>query len=361
MLPCLFPGHIPRSVPRQSRSLIASLSLAAGLFLLASCVSRSTLDMKVGELGETREQLEKLREENSKLKRTEASVRKERDRLEKDLGRTVKEREILDLKVEELDRRLKASREEVVKLGNRASTLKEELTDNRGTMSSQIAELMARAGRLQEENAQLIERLDRQTGKLAESESRVKDLSIAVEEQERVIRDLDARLTEKQRKLRNLTKTRESLMAELKEEIRQGQIEVNQISDGLNIKVMNRLLFSSGSAVMNKQGAGLMDRMAKILKGVEDRRIMVEGHTDNVAISQSLADIYPTNWELSAARAITVVKHFQKAGLDPTRLGVCGFGEHRPVAPNDTAEQRARNRRIEIVLLPIEPPEKGKP
>lgn len=347
------PGGINVSMP----ALLLSC-LAAGL-LLASCVSSSTLEMKVDELTETRQKLEKLRDEHSELKRKEASVRRERDSLEKELARTVKEKEILELKVEELDKRLTASGEEVLNLEKKVSTLKDELKDSRGSLSSQIDELISRAGRLQKENAELIERLDRQTERLSESERKARELGMAVEEQDKVISDLDVRLKEKQQKLSSLAKTHDSLVGELKEEIRQGQIEVASIRDRLTVKMVDKILFSSGSAVVNEKGAKVIGRVAKILKGVEDRRIMVEGHTDNVAISQRLADKYPSNWELSAARAIEVVKHLQKAGLDPTRLSAAGFGEYRPVASNDTPEQRAKNRRIEIVLLPLEQPEKG--
>lgn len=331
--------------------------LAAGM-LFASCVSSSTLEMKVDELGETRQKLEELRDEHSKLKRKEASVRRERDDLEKDLIRTVKEKEILELKGEELDKRLTASREEVLDLEKKISTLRAELKDSRGSLSSQIDELISRAGRLQKENAELLERLDQQTERLAESERKASELGMAVEEQDKVIRDLDVRLKEKQQKLSSLAKTHESLVGELKEEIRQGQIEVASIRDRLTVKLVDKILFSSGSATINEQGAKVIGRVAKILKGVEDRQIMVEGHTDNVAISQRLAEKYPSNWELSAARAIEVVKHLQKAGLDPARLSAAGRGEHLPVSPNDTPEQRAKNRRIEIVLLPLEQPEK---
>jgi chemotaxis protein MotB len=89
-----------------------------------------------------------------------------------------------------------------------------------------------------------------------------------------------------------------------------------------------------------------------VLKDIKDQEIVVSGHTDNVPITSKLAATYPTNWELSAARAIAVVKILESNGVDPKMLVAAGFGEFRPVADNATPEGRAQNRRMEIVLMP---------
>ncbi len=91
-----------------------------------------------------------------------------------------------------------------------------------------------------------------------------------------------------------------------------------------------------------------------MLKGVDDRVIRVEGHTDNLIIHGTFAKKYPTNWDLSAARAVNVVRYLQEQGIDPMTLSAIAFGEYEPVASNDTEEGRAQNRRIEIVLIPKE-------
>jgi chemotaxis protein MotB len=91
-----------------------------------------------------------------------------------------------------------------------------------------------------------------------------------------------------------------------------------------------------------------------ILKQVTDRRIQVEGHTDNVPILSDLKNRYPTNWELSTARATEVVRYLQEhGGLDARLLSATGYGQFQPVASNDTDEGKHKNRRIEIVLLPL--------
>ena len=100
---------------------------------------------------------------------------------------------------------------------------------------------------------------------------------------------------------------------------------------------------------MKEQGKTALAEIAKVLKPMKDRHFEVAGHTDDVAIQSPR---YPSNWELSTARAVTVTKLLVEKGVDPKELSAAGYGEFAPVAENASAEGRAKNRRIEIVLLP---------
>ena len=91
--------------------------------------------------------------------------------------------------------------------------------------------------------------------------------------------------------------------------------------------------------------------MVNTFKSVKDKAIRIEGHTDNIPISGEFAEAFPTNWELSAARAINVCKYLQQQGIVPSVLSVAAFAENKPVADNKTREGRAKNRRIEITLV----------
>ena len=93
--------------------------------------------------------------------------------------------------------------------------------------------------------------------------------------------------------------------------------------------------------------------LAKSLKETKNQNIVIEGHTDNVSLTANLMKRFPSNWELSTARASAVAHFFQEErGIDPQRLSARGYSFYRPVAPNDTEEGRRQNRRIEIVLGP---------
>jgi chemotaxis protein MotB len=145
--------------------------------------------------------------------------------------------------------------------------------------------------------------------------------------------------------------TYEQLMSQLKKEVSEGQITISQYEDKLTVNVAEKIFFDSGSATIKPSGKEVLEKLGSIVKGLTDKVIRVEGYTDNVPIARSLRATYPTNWELSAARAINVVRFLQdSAGVPPEMLMAAAFGEYRPIAPNDTPENRQKNRRIEIVL-----------
>ena len=161
---------------------------------------------------------------------------------------------------------------------------------------------------------------------------------------------------EKEQEIARLRSTYDTLVRDLKKEIEAGEIKVTQFRDLLTVNLVEKILFDSGRTEIKPRGLEILRRVGGILKGVRDKVIRIEGHTDSVPIGGALQVRFATNWELSAARATVVARFLQdKVGLDPSRLSATGYGEHRPVAPNDTNEGRAQNRRIEIILAPLPP------
>jgi len=154
--------------------------------------------------------------------------------------------------------------------------------------------------------------------------------------------------------VRTVSKTYEDLLSEMKGEIAQGQIAITELQGKLTVDVVDKILFDSGQTEIRPEGLDVLKRVVEILITVTDKVIRVEGHTDSIPIAGALAKRYPTNWELSAARALNVTRYLEKEGIDPTLLSAVAFGEHQPIAENDTPEGRAKNRRIAIILLPKE-------
>jgi chemotaxis protein MotB len=139
----------------------------------------------------------------------------------------------------------------------------------------------------------------------------------------------------------------------LQKEIEQGQIKVTQLADRLSLNIVDKILFPSGEDQITDEGRKVLQRVGDVLKGVKDKTIRIEGHTDNVPISKNLQSRFATNWELSTARATNVVRFLQdQAGLDATGLEAVGMGEYHPIAGNKTVRGRSQNRRIEIILSP---------
>jgi chemotaxis protein MotB len=231
------------------------------------------------------------------------------------------------------------------------------------------AEVCAEAQKLQEERikateANLVTRqqelnaLKQDNGRL---QGQVDELSGARKRLEAAKADLEKRtaeqvdqLTAQQRKLEAAKADLEKKSAEysqlalsLQTEIEQGRVELTELKGRLTVKMKDKILFASGSATVGKDGLAALAKVAEALRTVQGKVIRVEGHTDNVPTGGTA---WPSNWELSTARALAVVRALQERGVDPTRLAAAGYAEFHPIAPNDTAEGKSLNRRIEIVL-----------
>ena len=143
------------------------------------------------------------------------------------------------------------------------------------------------------------------------------------------------------------------MKAQLERERRRGIVEVRRAGDRVVISIASAILFKSGSAKVRSESKALLVKFSSLLRRYANREVQVQGHTDNVQISDRLSERWETNWELSAARATRVLRYFVEVGnLDPRRVSGAGMGEYRPVADNNTRNGRRANRRIEIIIFP---------
>jgi chemotaxis protein MotB len=187
---------------------------------------------------------------------------------------------------------------------------------------------------------------------LADLKSKEEALGSKLREREEESNALGSKLREREENAKRLQATYDGLVGNLKKELQAGQIQVQQLRDGLRVNVAQDILFDSGSAAVDKNGTEVLGRVAVQLKK-SSHQILVIGHTDNKPIGEALVKRYPTNWELAGARAASVVRLFAHSGLPAKRLLAVSMAEVRPVASNSTPDGRARNRRIEIRLRPI--------
>lgn len=133
----------------------------------------------------------------------------------------------------------------------------------------------------------------------------------------------------------------------LRELVEQDIVNIHKTNKGVEIEIKSNILFSSGQAVLQASAKPTLVKIADVLKDLKNQ-VNVEGFTDNVPIHTL---VFPSNWELSAARAANVVHLFSKSGISPKRLSAIGYGEFKPQASNATPEGRKKNRRINIVVL----------
>jgi len=140
-----------------------------------------------------------------------------------------------------------------------------------------------------------------------------------------------------------------NLLAKLRSMIDSGQLKVIVRDGRMIIALPNDILFDSGKTEVKKDGKLALEKVAAVLATVPDRDFLVAGHTDDVPIK---TDRFPSNWELSTARAVEVVRFLISKGMNGKVLAAAGFAEFDPVVANDSPANRGQNRRIEIVLQP---------
>jgi chemotaxis protein MotB len=168
----------------------------------------------------------------------------------------------------------------------------------------------------------------------------------------KALEDSKARLEELRRAQEAANKRAElfkNLLLKFKKLVDGGELKIVMRDGRMVLQLRNDVLFQSGKVDVKQEGKEALTEVAQILVTIGDRKFQVVGHTDNVPIA---TERFPSNWELSAARAISVVKYLIEKGVKPELLSAAGYGEYDPVSANDSAEGKAKNRRIEIVLQP---------
>ncbi len=160
-----------------------------------------------------------------------------------------------------------------------------------------------------------------------------------------------AELTDVQ--VKQMKSTYDTLVSDLKDQIQKQEVTIKEFHEALSLNFVDRILFEFGKADLTPEGEEILKKVGEALKNIKGKKIRVTGHTDPVPIRPDYQHKFPSNWELSAARAASVVRYFQeKIGLDPNDMEAVGRSFYQPEASNDTKEGRARNRRVEIMIAP---------
>jgi chemotaxis protein MotB len=268
--------------------------------LAGGCVTTGAYDKKVSEL-------EKLRADDNK-----SAAERER---------------ALQARVQELESELTAKAQALVATSQERDELKKQLDDG----TALVGELKSRLEKL----GQNVEKLAGEKGQLAQG---LEDAKNRLEELRRQKSAAEASAA-----------TFRTLVERLRSMIDAGKLQV-VIRDGrMLIALPDAVLFDSGKTEVKQDGQGALGQVASVLSSLENRHFIVAGHTDTNPIHTKE---FPSNWELSTARAVRVTQYLISRGMRPGVLAAAGYGEFDPVAANDSPEHRAQNRRIEIVLQP---------
>ena len=159
-------------------------------------------------------------------------------------------------------------------------------------------------------------------------------------------------LPEGTRTLQLVDLSEEHLVSSLNEQIKKQEVTIKEFQGAISLSLVDRILFRLGEATLTPQGEKILAKVGEGLKKVQGKMFRVVGHTDTIPIREDFRDKFPSNWELSAARAINVTRYLSDEGIAPEILSAVAYGEYKPVADNGTEEGRQKNRRIAIILLP---------
>ena len=280
--------------------------------ILPACVSETVHQQKLNE--------------NMYLQSTIKSLEADYERLKSDKIQLAERNDSLNQRVLEAIERNKLLQEDLLRARADLERVEKVLADRSAEAGTAMAEMRQEIDRLTNDKNQLQQQLE------AELQAR------------------EARLAEVQ-------STYDELVGKLEQEIERGEVRISELKGKLTVNVVDKILFDSGKAELKPAGIKVLQQIGDILNTAVDKNIQVEGHTDNVPIRGGLTTKYPSNWELSTARATTVLHFLQdKVGVSGERLSAVGYGEYQPIASNATAEGRAENRRIQIVLTAANTP-----
>lgn len=237
--------------------------------------------------------------------------------------------------------------------------MQEACAEDKEEYAGQLAAKNEMIGGLEKKVESLGGNLEKVRNELGERVEKLASTKSELEAQSQALREQSKQLQATKEELAQLKKLREqaeqeaaqfkALANQLKSMVDAGQLSVQMRDGRINLKLPDAVLFPSGSKRLKKEGREALEKVAEVLKGV-DREFLIAGHTDDVPVKRG--GRFKNNWELSTARAVTVVQLLTKEGVPAERLAAAGFGEFDPLVPNDTKENRAKNRRLEIILLP---------
>ena len=329
---------IDRTMPLRAPALAMLCAMAVG-----GCVSTETHTKTLTELEAAKKTSAQLQLQLAGLQQNLDQEAAQRKAAEQQAASLAKEREALEARSSELQSSLDGLEKEKGQLNSELGNVRGQITDLEQKFASGSASAQEEIAKLQKQASEL----EANAARIAKEREQLR------QEQSQLAATLEQERLAKEEEIKRLTRTQEELSKSLQDEIAKGNITIQQVRDRLTINMVDRVLFDSGQAQVKPAGVKVLKQVGDVLNKITDKQIRIEGHTDNVPISTKLQNRFKTNWELSAARATTVVRYLiDQGGVDRQYLSAVGYADTHPLASNDSEEGRSSNRRIEIVLYP---------
>ncbi|MFO0731574.1 MAG: OmpA family protein [Nitrospiraceae bacterium] len=337
-------------------------------------------DQEISSLQSLSSERDRLTSEKDRLTSEKDRLASEKDRLASEKDRLTGEKDRLTGRIADLEQQLSSKDQELGGLRGQAadsnrtaqqlaalqgqlSTKHQELAalktgaEDRNRLSSELAQAKQRVAELERQLMAKDQELaalkgaaadrDRVTADLAAARQRSSDLEGELSRRDQEMAGLKGALDQQRT---TLAQAKDDLSKLLQAEVAKGNVTMKQLGDQLTLGLATTLLFDSGESSLKPGGMDVLKRIGGVLKQYPDRSIHVAGHTDNVPIRGALAKKFPTNQELSQARAESARQALIEGGMTVDRIDAMGHADSRPIASNSTVEGRQRNRRVEIVV-----------
>jgi chemotaxis protein MotB len=340
--------------------IIVLLVLLAAAILLISEKKVSSLDEKITQSNQEKAALEEqIRESAEHFEKRVSSLdekiiqlNQEKAALEEQVRESAEHFEKLKNakeRISELENVINMRDRSISDFEDRLLKLKSDSEENQKTIAALKAELASRGILV----TQVKGRLEGTTSQIVSLKEEVARVETETGMLQRSLSDLKGEEARLKTKIGQLQSTHNTIVSELKSQIQNKEVSIKELEEKLSITFVDRILFESGRATITREGRVVLGKVGDILKNVRGKQIRVVGHTDNKPILPRYQSKFPSNWELSAARAGAVARYFQKEiGLDPTNMEAVGCSFYEPIASNETKEGRAQNRRVNIIIAP---------
>ncbi|HCW09229.1 MAG TPA: hypothetical protein DGG95_17875 [Cytophagales bacterium] len=252
--------------------------------------------------------------------------------------------------LEKLNESLKKLKQDSVSIATNLQSSSKKLADLNNEyekLNANYKMSLNKSGKLNQDLAQQRDQLLAIQNNLEKTRQQNDSLSNSLSEREKKVKELEQVLSNKDKAVQDLKNRISGALLNFKE----NDLTVKVKNGKVYVSLAEQLLFGSGSIVVDKKGEGALQQLAKALKDQKDIHVMIEGHTDNVQISQK-TKYFQDNWDLSVLRATSITKILIKGGMSPSQVTAAGKGEFSPVAANDNAANKQKNRRTEIIVTP---------
>jgi chemotaxis protein MotB len=271
-------------------------------------------------------------------------------RLEADLSDRSSQLEASNTELTDANEQLRKLKEDTTNLGidlrNNSQRLAQ-LQKEHDQMNASYKNLLTSSGKMNRDLAQHQEQLLSIQENLDRTRRANDSLSVSLAEREKKVQELEQVLANKEKAVQDLKNKISTALLNFKD----GDITVKVKNGKVYVSLAEQLLFGSGSIDVDAKGVTALQQLAKAIKDQKDINILIEGHTDNVPISKR-SQYMNDNWDLSVMRATSITRILTKAGVSPTQITASGRGEHLPLASNDNAQNKQKNRRTEIIITP---------